>query len=150
LPSSLPDIQPIAKGGTGINTAPTKAGQFLRSPSAGNWDVGSIIAADLPPGAIAATHVSPTGGVVAFNNPLYAAEATTTTAAAGTTSTVIASCTSANDILVSGGCYNGATANVPVIGTYPVPGSPGAWHCDFQSTGAGIAVVARAMCYPHP
>ncbi len=41
---------PIAKGGTGITTAPAAAGQFLRSSGAGVWTVNGIAAGDLPAG----------------------------------------------------------------------------------------------------
>jgi hypothetical protein len=37
-----------ANGGTGITTAPTAAGQFLRSTGVGTWGVGSLQASDLP------------------------------------------------------------------------------------------------------
>lgn len=39
---------PIAHGGTGITTAPSAAGQYLRSTISGVWGVGSIAASDLP------------------------------------------------------------------------------------------------------
>ena len=41
----------IARGGTGITTAPTAAGQFLRSTGANTWAVGSLAAGDLPSGS---------------------------------------------------------------------------------------------------
>ncbi len=45
---SLNGVVPIVNGGTGIFTAPTGAGQYLRSSGPGTWAVGAIQAADVP------------------------------------------------------------------------------------------------------
>ncbi len=41
---------PIARGGTGITSSPSAAGQFLRSSGAGAWAVTGLAASDLPSG----------------------------------------------------------------------------------------------------
>ncbi len=46
--AGLSSILAIASGGTGISTAPTAAGQYLRSSGAGTWSVGTIPSGDLP------------------------------------------------------------------------------------------------------
>ncbi|HKN20534.1 MAG TPA: hypothetical protein VJX73_03905 [Terracidiphilus sp.] len=44
----LTGIVPIANGGTGISSAPTEAGQYLRSDGAGSWSINTIQAGDAP------------------------------------------------------------------------------------------------------
>jgi hypothetical protein len=48
LSNSRLGIVGTTNGGTGLSTAPTAAGQYLRSTGAGTWGVGTIVAADLP------------------------------------------------------------------------------------------------------
>lgn len=48
LTADLTDTLAIAGGGTGLTTAPSAAGQYLRSSSEGQWSVGGIVAADVP------------------------------------------------------------------------------------------------------
>jgi predicted regulator of Ras-like GTPase activity (Roadblock/LC7/MglB family) len=46
--SDLTGIVATTHGGTGIATAPTSAGQYLRSTGAGTWGINTIPASDLP------------------------------------------------------------------------------------------------------
>ena len=48
---SFTGILPVSNGGVGMSTAPSAAGQFLRSTGAGAWGVGALQAGDLPSGA---------------------------------------------------------------------------------------------------
>jgi len=46
--TAITGVLPIANGGTGISTAPSAGGQFLRSTGANTWGVGAIEVGDLP------------------------------------------------------------------------------------------------------
>ena len=52
-------VVPIANGGTGLSSAPTVGGQFLRSSGNGAWAISALGASDLPAGSASYVQTAP-------------------------------------------------------------------------------------------
>jgi hypothetical protein len=107
-----------------------------------------VPATAIAPSSLTAAQVSTTGGVVAWASAEYVVNAAT--AAGGTAGplTATASCATANDLILSGGCGIGSAGDVLML-SMPIAGSPGGWQCQSQA-GASSSLTAYALCYHHP
>jgi hypothetical protein len=135
-----------ANGGTGMTTAPSAAGQFLRSTAAGSWGVAALQPSDLPAGTVSSALPVAAGG------SMYQLEIDVT--GNGARQGNLNYCKRPSDILLNGGCWNDSfdpiapAQSVGIIGDGTTTNAY--WFCAWNNTTPNVIYKNTVTCYSHP